>query len=124
MLLYQILAIYYTWKNKNNRFKILLPNGIKSLMSQVLYQAFKIIFKHKAFTDNPPVKIFVNKIENRVALKIKVEYYLELLTRETMQLLGSTKSKIAKGKNGENVPHLEITGVILVHCNIVSNDYQ
>ena len=41
-----------------------------------------------------------------------------------MQLLGSTKSKITKDENGENVPHLEITKVILVHCNIVSNDYQ
>ena len=39
-------------------------------------------------------------------------------------LLGSTKNKITKEKSGENVPHLEITGVILVHCNIVSNDYQ
>ena len=41
-----------------------------------------------------------------------------------MKLLGSTKSKIAKDENGENVPHLEITEVILVHCNIVNNDYQ
>ena len=41
-----------------------------------------------------------------------------------MKLLGSTKNKIAKDKNGENVPHLEITEVVLVHCNIVNNDYQ
>ena len=41
-----------------------------------------------------------------------------------MKLLGSTKNKIAKDKNGENVPHLEITGVVLVHCNLVNNDYQ
>ena len=41
-----------------------------------------------------------------------------------MKLLESTKSKIAKDKNGENVPHLEITEVLLVHCNTVSNDYQ
>ena len=40
-----------------------------------------------------------------------------------MKLLGSTKNKITKDKNGENVPHLEITGVVLVHCNIVINDY-
>ena len=43
---------------------------------------------------------------------------------ETMKLLGSTKSKITKNENGENVPHLEITEVILIHCNIVNNDYQ
>ena len=41
-----------------------------------------------------------------------------------MKLLGSTKNKITKDKNCENVPHLEITEVILVHCNIVNNDYQ
>ena len=41
-----------------------------------------------------------------------------------MKLLGSTKNKITKDKNGENVPHLKITEVILVHCKIVNNDYQ
>ena len=43
---------------------------------------------------------------------------------ETMKLLGSTKSKITRDENGENVPHLEITKVVLMHCNIVKNDYQ
>ena len=41
-----------------------------------------------------------------------------------MKLLGSTENKITKNKNGENVPHLEISEVILFHCNIVNNDYQ
>ena len=41
-----------------------------------------------------------------------------------MKLLGSTKNKITEDKNGENVPHLEITEVVLVHCNIVNNNYQ
>ena len=41
-----------------------------------------------------------------------------------MKLLGITKCKITKDKNGENVPHLEVTKVVLVHCNIVNNDYQ
>ena len=43
---------------------------------------------------------------------------------ETMKLFGSAKSNITKDKNGENVPKLEITELILVHCNIVNNDYQ
>ena len=68
--------------------------------------------------------VYVNKIENRITLRIKTGYYLELLTPETIKLLGSTKSKITKDKNSENVPHLEITEVILVHYNIVNNDYQ
>ena len=41
-----------------------------------------------------------------------------------MKLLGSSENKITKDKNGENVPHLEITEVVLVHCNIVNDDYQ
>ena len=68
--------------------------------------------------------MYVNKIENRITFKIKKGYYLELLTHETMKLLGSTESKITKDKNSENVPHLESTKLVLVHCNIVNNDYQ
>ena len=68
--------------------------------------------------------IYINEIENRITFKIKTGYYLELLTPETMKLLGSTKSKITKDENGKNVPHLEITEVILVHYNIGNNDYQ
>ena len=41
-----------------------------------------------------------------------------------MKLLGGTESKISKDKNGENVPHLEIAELVLVHCNLVNNDYQ
>ena len=51
-------------------------------------------------------------------------YYLKFLTPETMELFGSTISKITKYKNGENMPHLQITEVGLVHCNIVNNDYE
>ena len=66
----------------------------------------------------------MNKIENRTTFKIIDGYSFELLTPETMKLLRSSKNKITRGKNGENVPHLEITEVVLVHCNIVNNDYQ
>ena len=68
--------------------------------------------------------IYVNKKENRITFKIKTRYYLELSTPGTMKLLGSTTSKINKDKNGENVPHLEFTEVILVYCDNVNNDYQ
>ena len=75
-------------------------------------------------SDNPPIRIYVNKIENKITFKIKRGHYLELLTTETMKLPGSTKSKINKSGNDENVPHLEIAVVVLVHCNVVNNDYQ
>ena len=55
---------------------------------------------------------------------MKNGYSLKLLTPETLKLLGSTENKITKDKNGEIVSHLEIAEVILVHCNIVNNDYQ
>ena len=83
-----------------------------------------ILKKHGESVDNPPVQIYANKIKNRVTFKIKNGYSLELLTPETMKLLGSTKNTITKDKNGENVPHLEITEVVLIHCNIANNDYQ
>ena len=54
-------------------------------------------------------------------IKIKTGYYLELLTPETMKLLGNTESKITKD---ENVPYLGITEVVLIHCNVVSISYQ
>ena len=63
-------------------------------------------------------------LKKRITFKINTGHYLELLTPETIKLLGSTKSKITKDENGENRPHLEITQVVLVHCNIVNNDYQ
>ena len=55
---------------------------------------------------------------------MKTVYYLKFLSLEIMTLLRRTKSKVTKNKNGENVPHLEINELLLVHCNIVNNDYQ
>ena len=80
--------------------------------------------KHGENTNKPSIQIYVNKIENRITFKIKNGYSLELLSEETMKLLASTENKITKDKNGENVPHLEIAEAVLVHCNIVNNDYQ
>ena len=119
------LSIYYTWKNvknscNNNKFKksaptpndkFELPDGSYSVSDIQDYFEY-ILKKHGR------VK------ENRVAFKIKDRYNLERLTLETMKLLGNTENKITKDKNSENVPHLEITEVVLVYCNIVNNDYQ
>ena len=126
------LSIYYTWKNiksayNNNKFKISaptwndefdLPDGSYSISDIQDYFEF-IIKKHETLTENPPVQIYVNKIKNRIVFKIKTGYKLELLTSETMKLLGSTKKDVDKDKNGENVPKLESVEVALVHCNLV-----
>ena len=68
--------------------------------------------------------IYVNKTENRITFKIKTRYYLKLFTPETMKLFGNIKIKITKDNIGENVPNLEITEVVSIHCNIVNNSYQ
>ena len=131
------LSIYYTWNNiksscKNNKFKIstptwneelILPDGSYSISDIQDYFQY-ILKKHGENIDKPAIQIYVNKIKNSITFKIKKGYTLEPLTKETMKLLGSTKNKINKDKNGENVPHLEITEVVLVHCNMVNNDYQ
>ena len=130
-------SIYYTWKSikssyNNNKFKISaptwsdefeLPDGLYSI--SYIQDYFEYILKnYNENVDNQSIRIHVNKIENRITFKIKNGYYLELLTSETMKLLGSTESKITENKNDENVPYLEITELVLVHCNLVNNDHH
>ena len=68
--------------------------------------------KHRERTDNHSIRIYANKIDHRITFKINTGYYLELLTPETMKLLGSIKNEITKDEKGENSPHLEITEVV------------
>ena len=129
--------IYYTWRNikslnNNNKFKISaptlndefeLPDGSYSVSDVQSYFKY-ILRKHGENTNKPLVQTYVNKIENSISFKIKDGYNFELLAPETMKLIGSTENKIIKDKKGENVSHLEITEVVLVHCNMVNGDYQ
>ena len=109
----QSLSIYYTWKNIDGSYSI---SDIQNYFEYIL-------IKNSENFDNPSIRIYVNKTENRITFKIKNGYYLELLTPETMKLLGRTESKITQDKNDENVPHLEIVELVSVHCNLVNNDY-
>ena len=117
---------------KNNKIKIPaptwsdefeLPDGSYSISDIQDYFEY-ILKKHSESVDNSSVTIYLNKIENRVTFKIKNRYYLELLTPETIKLLGSIESKVTKDKNGENVPHLEIVELVLIHYNFVNNNYR
>ena len=83
-----------------------------------------IIKKHETIADNPLVQIYVDKIKNKIVFKIKTGYKLELLSEETMHLLGGSRRDIGKNKDGENVPKLESIEVVLVYCNLVNNNYQ
>ena len=96
------------------------------LMDRIIYQKYieYIIKKHKTFGENAPILIYANTINNRIVFKIKSGYKLELLSKETMKLLRSTKDIIDADKNSENVPRLENAEVVLVHCNLVNNSYQ
>ena len=123
------LSIYYTWKNvkstyNNNKLKIsapswnetfVLPDGSYNI-SEIQYYIEYIIKKNET--------IYANTINNRIVFKIKSGYKLELLLKETMNLLGSTKDIIDSDKNSENLPRLENVEVVSVHCNLVNNSYQ
>ena len=101
---------------KNNKFKVSAPPWNKKLelpdgsALDIQDYFYYIIKKHVPITDNLPIIIYVNQIKN--------------IRPEAMKLFGSTKSKITKDKNGENVPLLDINEVVLDHCNVANNYYQ
>ena len=66
--------------------------------------------------------IYVNKIEDKTTFNLKTGYCLELLMHKTIILLENNKSEVTKDKNSENLPHLEITEVILFRYDIVKKD--
>ena len=132
------LSIYYTWKNvkptnnNNNKFKISpptwnetfdLPDGSYNIPKIQDYIEY-ITKKHETIGETAPILIYANTINNRIVFKIKTGYKLELLSKETMKLLGSNKDIIDSDKNSENVPRLENVEAVLVHCNLVNNSYQ
>ena len=131
------LSIYYTWKYikkpyKSNKFKISTPKWNEEFelsdgsfsISDIEDYFEDILKKHGEKTVNPSIKVYLNKIENRIKFKIKTGHYHELLAPETIKLLRSTKRQITKNENDENVPYLEITEVVLIHCNVANNSYQ
>ena len=126
MLFYQILTSTIIEKvlkksYKNNKFKISaptwnnkfeLPDGWYSVSNIQDYFEYSIK-KHETVTDNPLIRTYVNKKENKVLY--------QTLTPEMIKSLGSTRSNITKD---QNVLHLEVIEVILVHCNITNNYYE
>ena len=83
-----------------------------------------IIKKHETLVENSPIQIYPNKIKNSIVFKIKTGYKLEVLSSETMKLLGSAKKDVDKDKGGEDVRKLESVKVVLVHCNLVNKSYR
>ena len=133
------LSIHYTWHNikeeyNNNKFKlsgptwskdVTLPDGSYEISQIQNYFLDEVIKKHESdvkSTEQSPILIYPNKIINRIAFRIETDYKLELLTNETMILLGDGPI-IDHTKNGENVPKLENVRNVLVFCNLVQNIY-
>ena len=100
-----------------------LPDGSYNISEIQDYIAY-IIKKHETIAENPPILMYANTINKIIVFKIKRGYKLELLSKVTMKLLGSTKDTIDADKNSEKVPKLENVEVVLVHCNLVNNAYQ
>ena len=80
--------------------------------------------KLETLTAIPLILFYINRITDRLIFKIKDGYKLILQTPEAMKVLGSTKKKINKTKNGQNVASLEVVEVVLVQCRLEDNQYQ
>ena len=123
------LSIYYTWKNIKSEYTTInltyLPQlGIILLIClMVLTQFLTFRITLNLSSKNTKLKNKI-KIKNRTVFKEKTSYKLELLSRETMKLIGSTKKDVDKDKDEEVVSKLESVEVVLVHCNLVNTSYQ
>ena len=114
------LSNYYTWKNvkstyNNNKFKISAPTWNdtfdlpdRSYNIPEIQDYFQYIIKeHETIAKTSPILIYTNNITNRIVFKIKTGYKLELLSEQTMKLLGSTSNIIDADKSSDTVPRLE-----------------
>ena len=130
------LSIYYTWKNvtkknKNGKFKITtaswseefeLPEGSYSVADIDDY--FKFIVKKHTKDHEKDIEVYANKVKNRVTFKMADGVSLELMTPATQKFLGVFQKTLTGEVDGDKVAELETVQTVLVHCNLVDNDYQ
>ena len=133
------LSIHYIWYNikeqyNNNKFRlsgptwsedVTIPDGSYEISQIQNYFLDEVIKKHESYVksnEQSTILIYANRILKRVNFRIKTGYKLELLTNETMRLLGDGPI-IDTTKNGENVPKLETVRNILGFCNLIENVY-
>ena len=113
------LRNYYTWKN----IKVTYNKNIFKISTPMRNDKFELSDGSYSVSDIQDYFDFILK-KHGENIEEPLKVHLELLTSETMKSLGSAENEITKDKYGENVPHLEITEVVLVHCDVVNNDYQ
>ena len=132
------LSIHYTWYNikeqcNNNKFRLsgptwsedgTIPDGSYEISQIQNYFLDEVVKKHESNVTNEQsaILIYANRILNRITFRIKTGYKLDLLTNETMRLLGDGPITDTT-KNCENVPRLEIVRNVSVFCNLVENVY-
>ena len=114
---------------KNNKLQIIAPTWndefeLSDRFSDIQYYIEYAIKNHKTLANNPPIRIYITRIKNRLLFKIKDGYKLEFRTPETMMLFGSPKKLVDKTKNGENVPSLEVVEVLLRPWSFIENQCQ
>ena len=114
----KLIIIAPTW---NDEFE--LPDGSFSVSDIQDYTEF-IIRKQETLKIIPPIHVYINRNNNRLVFKIKGGYKLELQTSETMKLFRNRKKLAGKTKHEQKVPRIELVEVVLVHCNLVDNQYQ
>ena len=104
---------------------VTVPDGTYEISQIQNYFLDEVIKKHESnvkSNEQSPILIHANRILNRVTFRIKIGYKLELLTNETMRLLGDGPI-IDTTKNGEVVPRLEIVRNVLIFCNLIEDIY-
>ena len=129
------MSIYYIWENinskyNNNNFKRSGPTWSETFdgsyeIPDIQEYFLKMIQKHEPTietNENSPISIYPNGVKNRISSKIKTGYKLESFTDKTQKLLGDG-SIIDKDKVSKNVPQIDQVEYVLLHCNIVQNDY-
>ena len=120
------LSFYYAWKNiksayNNNQFKMPAPiwNDAFDLPDGSYPSNLQCHHSYDGIED-----YFEFIIKKHDVFKVKAGYKLELLSPETMKLLGEAEKDVDKDKNGEGGPKLESVEVFLVQCNLVNDSYQ
>ena len=107
-----IITINLKYQHPRGMIRLTWFDGSYSISALQNYFEY-IIKKHETIDDVSPVLIYVNEINNRIVFKIKSGYKLELLSKETIRLLGSSADTIDSDKNSELVPKLESVDLVL-----------
>ena len=131
------MTCYYNWNNitkeqNNNKYKIfpsnkvpievIIPDGSYKIDS--LSDYFQYALEQNKL-DKEAIEIIPNRTINRINIKIKDNYALEVQSPKTRKFLGVTRTRFTTGTStGLNVPHVETVDNVLIHCNLVYNDYQ